>query len=99
MRTIEEIKTDIEDCKACTKGKPICHGDCQICDCIYESNLGHYEYELLQAFEKENVGLKKFYDYWTELYGTGLEVLNWHLNGDTKPFDNFFDNAEQELNT
>jgi len=24
-------------------------------------------------------------------YGTGLEVLNWHQNGDTEALDNFFD--------
>ena len=24
-------------------------------------------------------------------YGTGLQVANWHLNGDTEPFDSFID--------
>lgn len=32
-------------------------------------------------------------DYWRELYGTGLEVLNWHMNGDTETFDSFYDNS------
>ena len=36
---------------------------------------------------------KKFYEYFKDLYGTGLEVANWHLNGNTEPFDNFFDSA------
>lgn len=32
-------------------------------------------------------------DYWRELYGIGLEVLNWHMNGNTEPFDSFYDNS------
>lgn len=38
--------------------------------------------------------LQGFYDYMTELYGTGLEVANWHLNGDLESFDTFFDSAD-----
>lgn len=41
---------------------------------------------------------KAFYDYFSELYGTGLEVANWHLNGDLEPFDEFFEAAEHEMN-
>lgn len=37
--------------------------------------------------------LRKFKEYFDELYGTGLEVKNWHLNGDTEPFDNFYESA------
>lgn len=51
----------------------------------------------IKDLEKENKKLKAFYDYFSELYGTGLEVANWHLNGDTEPFDNFFEAAEQEM--
>lgn len=36
---------------------------------------------------------KRFKEYFDELYGTGLEVANWHENGDTEPFDNFYDAA------
>lgn len=43
------------------------------------------------------VPYKAFYDYFKELYGTGLEVANWHLNGDMEPFDDFFEYAESEL--
>ena len=32
-------------------------------------------------------------DYWRELYGIGFEVLNWHMNGNTEPFDSFYDNS------
>lgn len=41
--------------------------------------------------------LQAFYNYFSELYGKGLEVANWHLNGDTEPFDSFFDSAEETL--
>lgn len=34
-----------------------------------------------------------FKDYFDNLYGIGLEVQNWHLNGDAEPFDNFYDDA------
>ena len=37
--------------------------------------------------------LRKFKEYFDELYGIGLEVKNWHLNGDTEPFDNFYESA------
>lgn len=32
-------------------------------------------------------------DYWRELYGIGLEVLNWHMNGDVETFDSFYDSS------
>ena len=32
-------------------------------------------------------------NYWRELYGTGLEVLKWHMNGNTEPFDSFYNNS------
>lgn len=51
----------------------------------------------IEDLEKENKGLKRFYDYWSELYGKGLEIAYWHMNGDLEPFDSFFDNAEEEL--
>ena len=38
-----------------------------------------------------------FYNYFKDLYGTGLEVANWHQNGATEPFDNFFDSAEDNI--
>ena len=35
----------------------------------------------------------KFKQYFDELYGSGLEIANWHLNGDLEPLDNFIDSA------
>ena len=37
--------------------------------------------------------LEKFKQYFMELYGTGLEVANWHMNGELEPLDNFIDSA------
>ena len=39
----------------------------------------------------------KFKEYFDELYGTDLEVANWHKNGDTEPFDNFYESALDEV--
>lgn len=36
---------------------------------------------------------KRFKEYFDELYGIGLEVANWHKNGTTESFDNFYDAA------
>lgn len=37
--------------------------------------------------------LQRFKAYWDDLYGQGLEIANWHQNGETEPFDNFYDGA------
>jgi hypothetical protein len=52
--------------------------------------------EVYQA-EKDLDEKNAFYAYWAELYGSGLEIANWHQNGETEPYDNFFDEAEKEL--
>ena len=44
---------------------------------------------------QQAINFKKYFD---ELYGEGLEVANWHLNGDLEPFDNFYENALQNGN-
>ena len=41
--------------------------------------------------------LRKFKEYFDDLYGQGLEVKNWHLNGETEPFDNFYELATSSL--
>lgn len=46
---------------------------------------------------KELQGLQEFYNYFAELYGKGLEIANWHMNGNLEPFDEFFEAAEQEM--
>ena len=55
-----------------------------------------WSFEVLGLVVDASETIKKFahfYIYWTELYGKGLEVANWHLNGDTEPFDNFYESA------
>ena len=44
---------------------------------------------------KETDGLRRFKKYFEDLYGEGLEIANYHMNGDTEPFDNFYDSAIQ----
>ena len=44
---------------------------------------------------QQAINFKKYFD---ELYGEGLEVTNWHLNGDLEPFDNFYESALQNGN-
>lgn len=34
-----------------------------------------------------------FKEYFKDLYGQGLEVANWHQNGELEPFDNFYESA------
>ena len=41
--------------------------------------------------------LNRYKAYLDELYGQGLEVVNWHQNGQTEPLDSFLDGAEMEL--
>ena len=50
------------------------------------------EYEKIGTVE-ECREEKRFKEYFDELYGTGLEVANWHENGSAEPFDNFYDAA------
>lgn len=52
----------------------------------------------LQDKDHQIEQLKKFYDYFLELYGSGLEVNNWsHRNQNPVMFDEFFDNAKEQM--
>ena len=46
---------------------------------------------------EEIAELKRFKQYFDELYGTGLEVANWHLNGDLESLDNFINSADDYM--
>ena len=50
----------------------------------------------LERLLKEIRALSAFKDYFSDLYGQGLEIAKWHLNGDTEPFDSFYDAALDE---
>jgi hypothetical protein len=56
-----------------------------------------YMQQKVELLESEIKKLKAFYNYFDELYGTGLEIANWHENGDLELFDNFFIEAKIEM--
>ena len=35
----------------------------------------------------------EFKEYFKDLYGQGLEIANWHQNGELEPFDSFYESA------
>lgn len=41
--------------------------------------------------------ISAFKEYFDELYGQGLEIANWHMNGSLEPFDNFYESAVMEM--
>jgi len=84
---INDLKSDLEDLQENYEWLEIKCDDLN--DRCEESDKGYEELE-----EKTNK-LQSFYDYMKDLYGTGLEIANWHLNGDLEPYDNFFDSAEE----
>jgi hypothetical protein len=43
--------------------------------------------------------LQQFKEYFDSLYGNGLDVANWHLNGDMESFDSFYESALEAMNT
>lgn len=49
----------------------------------------------LEEYSKENTALKAYKDYFTDCYGQGYEVANYHLNGDLEPLDGFIDGAQE----
>ena len=36
---------------------------------------------------------ENFKEYFDDLYGKGLEVYGWHMNGEAKSFDDFYEDA------
>ena len=54
-----------------------------------------YQYREIGTVEECREAVK-FKEYFDELYGTGLEVANWHLNGDLISFDSFYEAAVAE---
>ena len=45
----------------------------------------------LRPVSREQV--EKFKEYFDVLYGKGLEVYGWHMNGEAKSFDDFYEDA------
>lgn len=59
--------------------------------------LGISNIEAIKTVLLELEDYKSFKRYWDELYGKGLGISNWHENGETEPFDNFYDSALEEM--
>ena len=53
--------------------------------------------DLITRQQAEIEKLQAFKSYFDELYGTGLDIANYHLNGVLDPFDNFYASALQEM--
>lgn len=56
--------------------------------------------DVLSLIVDSSDALKKcalFIKCWSDLYGEGLQVYGWHLNGDPEDFDSFYDSAMECL--
>lgn len=56
--------------------------------------------DVLSLIADSSDAIKKcvsFIKYWSDLYGQGLQVYGWHLNGKPEDFDNFYDSAMECL--
>ena len=90
--TVEEaLEKHKEDCRRC-KDKA-CERNIQ---CLQKKDIEIYE-EIQQSRAIGTVSEFReamfFKKYFMELYGEGLEVANWHLNGDLELLDNIIDEA------
>ena len=52
-----------------------------------------YNWEEMLQVRDTAIEALKFKEYFDGLYGQGLEIANWHQNGELEPFDNFYENA------
>ena len=85
------------------------YGTCEQCNTEFDINdepcywecmaraIINNDYRKASEVAKEIEGLRAFKAYFDDLYGKGLEVANWHLNGELESFDNFFESALAEL--
>lgn len=53
--------------------------------------------QVKQDVAKELQALRAFKEYFDSLYGQGLEIENWHLNGKLEPYETFYDSAYEEF--
>lgn len=51
---------------------------------------------LIERYE-EMLKLERFKEYFDELYGIGLEIAEWHTNGNLESFDGFYEVALEEM--
>ena len=86
------------------KALEICiSGDCDLCSCKCENvgdcrdALNKKSLDLINHQKAEIERLTAFKSYFDELYGKGLDIANWHKNGDLEPFDSFYNSALEEM--
>lgn len=56
-----------------------------------------HKIDLINRQQAEIEELQAFKSYFDELYGTSLDIANYHLNGALESFDNFYESALQEM--
>ena len=82
-----------------------CHaGDAEVCKLCPLTNeewcsvkLARKTLDLINRQKAEIERLTAFKSYFDELYGKGLDIANWHKNGDLEPFDSFYNSALEEM--
>ena len=94
--------TDNEIIKAlecCCSPKVNACDDCPFHKRCYENNewLEKEAIDLINRQKAEIERLTAFKSYFDELYGKGLDIANWHKNGDLEPFDSFYNSALEEM--
>lgn len=95
--TDNEIIKALECClKGCNaEGCDDCHLYERVEDCEIEIPI--IALDLINRLKAEIERLNKFKSYFDDLYGKGLTVANWHLNGETELFDSFYEVAIKEM--
>ena len=94
MSDQDKLEKVIKGLECCTR-YPNEYGDCLGGDCPYGPRIDCHK-ELTRDALALLKSLSAFKEYFDGLYGEGLGVANYHLNGTTEPFDNFYDSAMEE---
>ena len=84
----------------CLRGNAFDCGECPYCSCYpapCEQQVAKDALSLINRQKEEVKKLQVFKSYFDELYGTGLDIANYHLNGALESFDNFYESALQEM--
>ncbi len=97
------LNIGIKECRTCDINLR-----CEECAYQNENEIIKSEIERLKAMNQSKLDtihdlqikiakLEVFKSYFDELYGKGLDIANWNLNGELEPFDNFYEDALQEM--
>ena len=86
IKALEVCTSELQDCVLC----PLLDN----CDPLV---LDGQALDLINRQQAEIEKLQVFKSYFDELYGTGLDIANYHLNGALESFDNFYESALQEM--